>query len=97
MVTNTPPFLDGAAGLSLVPQPLSDKFNPYSDGYLWAYTAGALVLAVIVFFIVQRVINSPYGRSLRAMRENEVAAKALGKNAVAMKMAVLSSAVRSPA
>jgi branched-chain amino acid transport system permease protein len=88
VVTNTPPFLDGAAGVSLVPQPLSDKFNPYSGGYLWAYTAGALILAVIVFFIVKRVINSPYGRSLRAMRENEVAAKALGKNAVAMKMTV---------
>ena len=42
VVTNTPAFLDGAAGLSLVPQPLSDRFNPYSDGYLWAYTAGAL-------------------------------------------------------
>jgi branched-chain amino acid transport system permease protein len=88
VVTNTPAFLDGAAGLSLVPQPLSDKFNPYSEGYLWAYTAGALVLAVIVFFIAQRVINSPYGRSLRAMRENEMAANALGKNAVALKMTV---------
>jgi branched-chain amino acid transport system permease protein len=41
-----------------------------------------------VFFVVQRIINSPYGRSLRAMRENEVAAQALGKNAVAMKMTV---------
>ncbi len=88
VVTNTPPFLDGAAGLSLVPQPLSDKFNPYSDGYLWAYTVGALILALIVFLLVQRVINSPYGRSLRAMRENEAAANALGKNAVALKMTV---------
>src|SRR5579864_7319233 len=72
VVTNTPAFLGGAAGLALVPRPLSDKFNSYSDGYVWAYTAGAVVLAVIVFFVVQRIINSPYGRSLRAMRENEV-------------------------
>jgi branched-chain amino acid transport system permease protein len=88
VVTNTPRFLDGAAGLSLVPQPLSQTFNPYSEPYLWVYSAGAVVLAAIVFFIVQRVINSPYGRSLRAMRENELAANALGKNAVALKMTV---------
>ena len=42
----------------------------------------------IIFVIVQRIINSPYGRSLRAMRENELAANALGKNAVALKMTV---------
>jgi branched-chain amino acid transport system permease protein len=88
MITNTPAFLDGAAGLSLVPQPLSDIFNPYSDQYLWIYAAGSVVLAAIVFVIVQRIINSPYGRSLRAMRENELAANALGKNAVALKMTV---------
>jgi branched-chain amino acid transport system permease protein len=88
MITNTPAFLDGAAGLSLVPQPLSDVFNPYSDSYLWVYAIGSVVLAAIVFVVVQRIINSPYGRSLRAMRENELAANALGKNAVALKMTV---------
>src|SRR6202047_1337224 len=43
VVTNTPPFLGGAAGLSLVPQPLSDKFSPYSDGYEWVYSVVALI------------------------------------------------------
>src|ERR1700736_2622768 len=65
LVTNTPPFLDGAAGLALVPQPLSDRLNPLTDGYQWGYTGVALILAVIIFVVAQRIINSPYGRSLR--------------------------------
>jgi branched-chain amino acid transport system permease protein len=88
VITNTPQFLDGAAGLALVPQPLSNIFNAYSDGYAWVYSAATIVLAVIVFVIAQRIINSPYGRSLRAMRENELAASALGKNSVALKMSM---------
>ena len=88
MITNTPRFLDGAAGLSLVPQPLSDKLNPYSDSYLWMYVGASLILALVVFIVAQRIINSPYGRSLRAMRERELAASALGKNSIAMKMTV---------
>ncbi|MGA7988401.1 MAG: branched-chain amino acid ABC transporter permease [Candidatus Dormiibacterota bacterium] len=88
VVTNTPPFLDGAAGLALVPQPLSNILDPASAGYEWIYAAATIVLAAIVFVIAQRIINSPYGRSLRAMRENELAANALGKNSVALKMSV---------
>jgi branched-chain amino acid transport system permease protein len=87
MVTNTPPFLDGAAGLALVPQPLASVFTDVGT-YDWVYAIATVVLAAIIFVIVQRIINSPYGRSLRAMRENELAANALGKNAVALKMTV---------
>ncbi len=88
MITNTPRFLDGAAGLSLVPQPLSDRFDPYSATYLWIYVAGSIVLTLLVFVIAQRIINSPYGRSLRAMREHELAANALGKHTANLKMSV---------
>jgi branched-chain amino acid transport system permease protein len=87
VVTNTPPFLDGAAGLALVPQPLATVFTDVNT-YYWVYAVATVVLAAIIFVIVQRIINSPYGRSLRAMRENELAANALGKNAVALKMTV---------
>jgi len=34
----------------------------------------------ICFFVVQLLANSPYGRAMRAIREDEVAAEALGKN-----------------
>jgi branched-chain amino acid transport system permease protein len=88
VITNARPFLNGAAGLSLVPQPLSDQFNPYSAGYLWAYVGAAALCCLLVFVVAQRIVKSPYGRTLRAMREHELAVTALGKNPVVLKMTI---------
>ena len=35
---------------------------------------------ILVFILVQYLVNSPYGRIIRAIREDDVAADALGKN-----------------
>jgi branched-chain amino acid transport system permease protein len=89
LVTNYVPFLNGAAGLSLVPSPLQGSFNPYSTGYQWVYAAGAVVLAIVVYIFVTRITNSPYGRTLRAMRENDQVADSLGKNLRSLRMSSL--------
>jgi branched-chain amino acid transport system permease protein len=89
LVTNYRPVLDGAAGLSLVPSPLQGEYNPQSTGYQWVYSAGALLLAVAAYLLVRRVTESPYGRSLRAMRDNDLVADSLGKNLLAQRAAVL--------
>ena len=89
LVTDYRPLLDGSAGLSLVPAPLQGEFNPQGQGYQWAYAAGALLLAAGAFWLVRRVTESPYGRSLRAMRENDIVADSLGKNLTALRAGVL--------
>jgi branched-chain amino acid transport system permease protein len=89
LVTNYRPILNGAAGLSLVPSPLQGEYNPQSTGYQWVYAAGALLLAVGAYLLVRRVTESPYGRSLRAMRDNDLVADSLGKNLLAQRAAVL--------
>src|SRR5579859_3265448 len=89
LVTNYRRLLNGAAGLSLVPSPLQGKYNPQSTGYQWVYSAGALLLAVGAYVLVRRVTESPYGRSLRAMRDNDLVADSLGKNLLAQRTAVL--------
>jgi branched-chain amino acid transport system permease protein len=43
----------------------------------------------IFFFVVQLLANSPYGRAMRAIREDEVAAEALGKDRSKYKAQVL--------
>ncbi|MGI8506384.1 MAG: branched-chain amino acid ABC transporter ATP-binding protein/permease [Solirubrobacteraceae bacterium] len=80
LVTNYQPLFNGAAGLSLVPAPLQNAINPQSVGYQWAYGIAALALALLTYGFVTRITNSPYGRTLRAMRDNDVVADSLGKN-----------------
>ncbi|MGI8714850.1 MAG: branched-chain amino acid ABC transporter ATP-binding protein/permease [Solirubrobacteraceae bacterium] len=80
LVTNYTPLFNGAAGLSLVPAPLQNSFNPQSTGYQWVYGVVAVLLALAVYWFVSRITDSPYGRTLRAMRDNDVVADSLGKN-----------------
>ena len=89
LVTNYRPALNGSAGLSLVPAPLQGEYNPQSQGYQWLYAAVTLVMAAAVYWLVRRVTESPYGRSLRAMRDNDVVADSLGKNLLSLRTAML--------
>ncbi|HEY9287029.1 MAG TPA: branched-chain amino acid ABC transporter permease [Candidatus Dormibacteraeota bacterium] len=88
VINNARPFLNGAAGVALVPQPLQDQLNLDSKTYQYFYIGLTVVCVALVWFIAARIVNSPYGRTLRAMRENEIAAGALGKNAVGLKMTI---------
>ncbi|TMC85368.1 MAG: hypothetical protein E6J06_04090 [Chloroflexi bacterium] len=86
VINNARPFLNGAAGLALVPQPLENQVDTGTDNYLYLYIGLTAVCVGLVWFLAARIVNSPYGRTLRAMREHELAATALGKNPVALKM-----------
>jgi branched-chain amino acid transport system permease protein len=89
VVTNYRPLLNGDAGLSLVPGPLQGEYNPQSSGYQWAYAAAAVLLAAAVYWFARRITECPYGRSLRAMRDDAVVADAIGKNLLSMRTAML--------
>lgn len=88
VITNADKFLGGAAGLALVPPPFSDRIDPNTESYQYLYIGITAVGVVVAFAVVNRVVNSPYGRSLRAMREREIAAAAIGKNPVNLKMTI---------
>ena len=91
LVTNYRPFLNGDAGLSLIPTPLrgQNMFSVEPLSYEWGFTVGTIVLAVCVFAFLRRLTESPYGRSLRAMRDNDAVADSLGKNLLSMRTAML--------
>jgi len=56
-----------------------------SVGQLWV-AISSWVIVVLLFFILKRLQHSPWGRTLRAVREDEDAVRALGKNAVWIKL-----------
>jgi len=80
LVNNYKPLVNGAAGLSLIPSPLESSFNPQTSSYQWGYGIAALALAVATYLFVMRITSSPYGRTLRAMRDNDAVADSLGKD-----------------
>jgi branched-chain amino acid transport system permease protein len=47
---------------------------------VWQYLAIVAVFVFITYFVIRRVVNSPFGRILRAIREDETAALAVGKD-----------------
>ena len=71
-------------GLIGIPRPLYDYFEP-SD-YKYVYLVIAVVALILVFIAVERGIRSPWGRVLRALREDEDVVAASGKNVFAFKM-----------
>ena len=91
LVTNYRPLLNGDAGLSIIPTPLRgiNVFSVQSLGYQWVFTVVAVVLALAVYLFVRRITASPYGRSLRAMRDNDVVADSLGKNLLWLRTTML--------
>lgn len=89
VVTNYVPLFNGDAGLSVVPSPLQNTLNPQSQAYGWWYGACSLALLGLVYLLVRRITESPYGRSLRAMRDNDVVAGSIGKNLLAQRTSML--------
>ena len=63
---------NGSKGLYRIPTFLGDLVEPEHYDYL--YVVVVLVILVILFFAVERAVKSPWGRVLRAIREDEIAA-----------------------
>lgn len=73
----------GPGGLSGIPPYKFGGVEIFSS-YLYALIIG--LVAVFVIAIVYRIINSPYGRVLKSIRDNEVASLSLGKNVINYKI-----------
>ncbi len=83
--TNASSFSGGQLGLDLIPRPFA-KFVPggwMSDG-VFTLLAGLVALGLV--FAILYISRAPWGRSLKAVREDEEAAEALGRNTSALKL-----------
>ena len=73
---------NGPLGLKWIPAMPEVHVGPFSFGSLW-WTFGMLTLVVIAIFALMR---SSYGRAILSIREDEVAAEAMGINLFRHKM-----------
>ncbi len=90
LVMNYVPLFNGDAGLAIVPAPLqSQVLTTTSTAYQWEFTVGVIVLAAGVYWLVRRITESPYGRTLRAMRDDDKVADSLGKNLLSLRTGML--------
>ena len=80
LATNLQPLTGGTFGIQFIPKPLQGWLG---TGTAWnaAYLALVLALLVLAWRALEALVRSPWGRVLRAIREDEVAAESLGKRA----------------
>ncbi|HEC62316.1 MAG TPA: branched-chain amino acid ABC transporter permease [bacterium] len=75
---------NGSRGLAGLPQPLSGLVQPRHYNYIYLIIVVGIVIGI--YFLIERAIRSPWGRVLRAIREDEVSAAMSGKSVFSYKM-----------
>lgn len=73
----------GSRGITGIPRPFGDLDYMASQA---AYLALVLVVLLAVYLAVERQLRAPWGRMMRAIRDNEAAAAAMGKDVSARRL-----------
>jgi branched-chain amino acid transport system permease protein len=81
---NYSPVINGTLGIGI-----PDLFAWAGRYQNVAVTGLIAAVALVVYVYAERMVRSPLGRTLRAMRDNEAASEALGKDTVAIRRNVL--------
>lgn len=77
---NMDAWTGGSQGITGIPKPFRAAFDT-PIAYNVFYLCFLLGTVLLVYLALERILASPWGRVLRAIREDEVAASSLGKNA----------------
>jgi len=76
-------LVNGTRGLTGIPRPLGELVS--TANYKYVMLAIAVATLVLVYLAIEWGIRSPWGRVLRALREDELTTAASGKNVFAFK------------
>ncbi|MBO6755058.1 MAG: branched-chain amino acid ABC transporter permease [Roseibium sp.] len=68
---------NSARGIAGLPRPFGEW--PYVESQA-AFLVLVAAIVLVVYLLVERQFNSPWGRMMRAIRDNELAARAMGKD-----------------
>jgi branched-chain amino acid transport system permease protein len=86
VITNARSLTAGTQGIPGIPQMYPGLSGLASQAAVFA-TIGVVTLAAV--WMIVRIARSPFGRMIQAIRDNEVAVKALGKDPARFKVQVL--------
>lgn len=81
-------IFNGQNGITGVPRPLETALGLSLSTYQWVYALWVLAICAVVYVVVERLCRSSWGRSLRAIRDQEDAAAALGLNGTLLRLEV---------
>ena len=73
----------GPYGISSIPGPLT--FGVEIKG-IYAFLIMSSVLGIVIVFIFSRLINSPFGRALKGLRDDPIGMLTIGKNITKLKI-----------
>ncbi|MBX3070996.1 MAG: branched-chain amino acid ABC transporter permease [Thermomicrobiales bacterium] len=76
-------LVNGSSGMPGIPRPMAGWVS--QANYKWVFLAIVLVILTLVAVLVELALRSPWGRVLRAIREDEHAVSASGKSVFAFK------------
>jgi branched-chain amino acid transport system permease protein len=76
-------LVNGTRGLTGIPRPLGGLVE--TGDYKFVILGVAVVTLIVVYLVIERGIRSPWGRVLRALREDELTTAASGKNVFSFK------------
>jgi len=77
---------NGVQGLRDIPRPLPQTFGTFYDLF---YLCVLLLTVAVVYLASEQLMRSPWGRVLKAIREDEAVAASVGKNTLRFKMQAL--------
>lgn len=75
-------FTGGPGGLSAIPDTITGPTRTPT------FLAIAIGCAIATVWLISRIVHGPYGRAITAMRDEELAFSALGRNAMSIKVVV---------
>jgi branched-chain amino acid transport system permease protein len=86
IIGNYTPLFNGWDGISGVPAPLNDVLNTDPLTYQVIFIAICGIVMLILWWFTTRLQNSPFGRTLRSIREDLDVSEAFGKNTFRYRM-----------
>lgn len=86
MLKNEAWLTNGVQGLRDIPRPWPQTFGSLYEVF---YLSMLVLTVALVYLASERLIRSPWGRVLKAIREDEAVAASVGKNALRFKMQAL--------